>query len=710
LAAKAPAAGRPPRIHHCTSQPYRFFGRDAELTLLDESLQGGPLSVVAFIGPGGQGKTATIQHWLEHLQSRSTALDGLFFWSFYRGKDSELCLRELHAYAEGLPAPLEVSASYCVDHLLPVLRRERWAVILDGLEVVQHESGPWFGRLVHPEMARLVEELAMAPMPGVLVLTSRFPVTGLELRRHAYVLDLAGLDNGSARSLLRSLGVEGDDGTLDAAAAACGRHAKAVELLGTYLVRFAGSQVDAWAAALGVSLQTDDAERQVAHVLGLHQAALSQESQDILTLATAFRDPPTEKFLMDYLQSTPVHTLLQVTWQRQYQPFQERSAGWVEEQLSELVQLRLLERVSGSTSGSMVIDAHPLVRRAFEHHRGLPDQRENSLARAGFLRGRPDRQKPSTLEEARDEVELFHAHCDAGLWNEADGVLVALDNPKHRFLAPAFERDLLLRFFSDGDATQSPLWPGFGRYRSLAICLELLGQFDAALGVYRQADAPLRGDALLALGRLQPLLDQPHVPHPWQALWSAYRCHALCLAGRVDDAVQLARSLVPVDIYEWVNVFECLLRMSRLDVLDLRSVLYRTPHAAEHRWAELARRRIKADYERVTASADQAFLLGEYAALVEAYDRAGLPYERALTRLGQCRLLMKTGQIAEAQSVNHETLAISRRHQMAILEADSWHVETELLCQAGETASADQARACAAQLRRASGYHGPPRP
>ncbi|MCI0458949.1 MAG: ATP-binding protein, partial [Gemmataceae bacterium] len=58
---------RPPRIHHCTSEPYRFFGRGAELDLLDRALGGEGPSVVALVGPGGQGKTAIVQHWLQHL-------------------------------------------------------------------------------------------------------------------------------------------------------------------------------------------------------------------------------------------------------------------------------------------------------------------------------------------------------------------------------------------------------------------------------------------------------------------------------------------------------------------------------------------------------------------------------------------------------------------------------------------------------------------
>src|SRR4051812_4699750 len=71
---------RPPCIHHCTSQPYRFFGRAAELALLDEALAGAAPSLVALGGPGGQGKTAIMQHWLEHLVAQG-GCDGVFLWS-----------------------------------------------------------------------------------------------------------------------------------------------------------------------------------------------------------------------------------------------------------------------------------------------------------------------------------------------------------------------------------------------------------------------------------------------------------------------------------------------------------------------------------------------------------------------------------------------------------------------------------------------------
>jgi tetratricopeptide (TPR) repeat protein len=663
---------RPPCIHHCTSEPYRFFGRAAELALLDAALAGGRESVVALIGPGGQGKTAIVQHWLEGLLTGVDRPEGVFLWSFYRGKDADLCLRSLYAYAEGLPQPPELSASYCVDHLLPRLRRERWAIVLDGTEVAQYESGSWLGRFLHPELGRLLEELASEPLPGVVVLTTRFPLPSLTSRRHARLISLNSLDAESARALLVSLGVRGEAAVLDEAAAAGGYHAKAVELLGTLLVRFHRGDARCYRdlpdlpRGEGVS----DEEHRVARVLAAYQQALPPQMQDLIALATAFRDPPTEARLLEYLASSPVQTLLHQTWRRTYPPFAHRPAGWLREQIQQLIDLRLLERV-GRAGSVAVIDAHPLVRRAFEHALGSGGQRQSAGTRAGFLRGRPDRRRPDTLEEAREEVEMFHAYADAGLWTEADSAFVALDNPKHRFLAPVLERDLLLRFFPGGDWKKPPLWPGFGRYRSLAICFEMLGQFEDALDAYRETDAALRGDALIALGRLGPLLEQSLVPPPWQTLWKAYCCHALCLAGRIDEAVALAKSLVPVDVYEWVHVFECLLRAGQLTALDVRSILFRPPHSGEHRWADLARRRMRADYLRIVGGSEKIDLGAEYRELLDAYDRGGLPFERALTRLRYAAWLRAQGETEQAKKMASMALDIARQYGMRILEAES---------------------------------------
>jgi hypothetical protein len=696
-------------LHHCTSLPFQFFGRVAELRLLDDALASEAVSLVAFVGPGGQGKTAIVQHWLEQLAGGPPREDGVFLWSFYRGKDADACLRQLLADVAGTSVWPEVSASYCVDKLMASLRRGSWVVVLDGLEVVQHESGPWFGRLVHPELGRLLEELASAPSPSVLIVTTRFPLPDLEKRRHARLLSLSNLDRASACGLLRSLGVRGRDEELQLAADSCGRHAKAVELLGTHLAHYHdGAAAEFCTLPELDSSDTADEERHVARVLAAHRSSLSAEASDIVALGTAFREPPTRERLLEYLRSDPVRVLLRQTWGRSYPAFAERPLEWLESLVSFLIELRLLEEVDAGVRGR-VLDAHPLVRRGFEHVLGVTGRRQSATARAGFLRGRPDRHRPASLEEAREDIELFHAYCDAGLWDEADRAYLALDKPRYRFVAPALERDLLLRFFPEGDWRRLPLWPRFRHWRALAVCFELLGRFDDALDAYRDEDAPLQGDALLALGRLGPLLHREQAPHPWQQLWRAYRAHALCLAGRVEESIALAASLVPVDVYEWTHVFECLLRAGRLDALDMRSFLYRPATAGGHRWADLARMRMRLDYQR-TSAPDAPSLDADYPRLVEEYDRAGLPYERCLTRLGYARCLLRCGRWARADEINAATKHISGRHGMRVVAADALELEAIAAEQRGDRSAARKARAARSQLRDSCKAFGHARP
>jgi tetratricopeptide (TPR) repeat protein len=264
----------------------------------------------------------------------------------------------------------------------------------------------------------------------------------------------------------------------------------------------------------------------------------------------------------------------------------------------------------------------------------------------------------------------------------------------------------LLRFFPDGDWQRPKPGHKGGRWRSLAICLELLGDYEGALLAYPPADAPLRGDALLALGRLAPLLVTPTVAAPWQALWQAYRSHALCLAGRTDEAVRLARSLVPVDVYEWAHAFECLLRADALAGLDLRGLIALT--LDDHPFAGLARRRIRLDHHRRTAGATPE-LEREARELIDAYDRAGLPLERTLARLSHGALLAALSRPDEAAAAVEAALRLARQGRLAVLEVDALRWQARLLAETGQPGAEDAAEQ-AAQAAQDRGLRGPSRP
>ncbi len=75
----------------------------------------------------------------------------------------------------------------------------------------------------------------------------------------------------------------------------------------------------------------------------------------------------------------------------------------------------------------------------------------------------------------------------------------------------------------------------------------------------------------LALGRIDEIIISRSRLTRGKRLWQAYREHAFCLAGRMDEALRLASVSWPVDIYEWVHHFETLVRLGRLDLFDARS-------------------------------------------------------------------------------------------------------------------------------------------
>jgi hypothetical protein len=135
--------------------------------------------------------------------------------------------------------------------------------------------------------------------------------------------------------------------------------------------------------------------------------------------------------------------------------------------------------------------------------------------------------------------------------------------------------------------------------------------------------------------------------------------------------------------------------LGRLDAIDLGSMLYRPPLNDEHGWSILARRRMRADYLRVTGRGDA--LGGEYREVLDAYERGGLPFERVLTRLSYARWLLAADARDEAWALNTGTLELCRRHAMAVLEGDA----LELAAAISKTATV---------FRRRAGLHGQGRP
>jgi hypothetical protein len=105
------------------------------------------------------------------------------------------------------------------------------------------------------------------------------------------------------------------------------------------------------------------------------------------------------------------------------------------------------------------------------------------------------------------------------------------------------------------------------------------------------------------------------------------------------------------------------LRADRLDLIDPRSLQGRGPT----RWADLAWRRMRADHARVTRGPRDE-LGEEYQALIDAYDRAGLPVERVVSRLSLAA--WRAGRGVSGAAVLGEARGIVEAYDLDGLEAD----------------------------------------
>jgi hypothetical protein len=234
-------------VHRLPPAPH-FVGREAELDQLRDLWRGRFAGLVALVGLGGAGKTATAARFLDDLlgPEADPRPEGLFVWSFYQEPDAGLFLQQAYRYfcREGAGAAPARGAG-----LLHLLRDALDAggphlLVLDGLERVQRQEGgsEQYGELEDPLLKGLLTRLADGTGRTMVLITSRFPLTDLEpLRKQGYRhLDIGGLDRADAQKLLRHRGVQGDDSALAGLLDTYGTHCLTLDHLGGLIGQFLG--------------------------------------------------------------------------------------------------------------------------------------------------------------------------------------------------------------------------------------------------------------------------------------------------------------------------------------------------------------------------------------------------------------------------------------------------------------------------------------
>jgi tetratricopeptide (TPR) repeat protein len=397
----------------------RLFGRERELRMLDEAWSSFDINVFSLVGSGGVGKSTLIGHWLSRLaQDDYRGARNVYGWSFYSQSAKERPAVSADLFIDsalrwfGDPDPTRGSPWDKGERLAHFVTAQRTLLILDGLELLQHNQGPHADELKEQSLQALLRGLA-ANNRGMCLITSRRPVRDLaEFEgRTTHVLSIAALAPDAGAQVLRSLGVTGDEKELEQASRDLGGNVLALTLLGSYLREVYDGDIHRRAEVYSTDEEYpsgDSANR----VLASYVKRLGEGPELNVLRIIGLGDRPMGRETLAALRAKPAIRGLT-------DALQHLSAAKWSSVLDRLRRAKLLSDPAPYLPDAL--DAHPLVRKFFSESlkRDYPDAWYEGSNRLYEYFKRTAKEFPDTIEEMSPLYEAVTYGCQAGRYEEA---------------------------------------------------------------------------------------------------------------------------------------------------------------------------------------------------------------------------------------------------------------------------------------------------
>jgi len=392
-----------------------LFGRNDELNELNEFWKSEDTNVASFVAWGGVGKSTLITKWLQYMREDNyREAKKVFGWSFYSQGTNEKVTSADRFIREALEwfgdeKPDEGSAWDKGKRLGKLIGQEKNLLVLDGLEPLQSGLEIEKGKIKDPALEMLLKQLAKKN-EGLCLITTREELPNMEKFGDAFQeIELDQISKEAGRALLRVQGVRGSDEAIETVVEGFGKHALAINLLGSYLheipnhpiseahkikdidvdderSRHPRRVIEAWEERLGES-----AELNILRIMGLFDRPADEGA--IRTL----RKKPAIKYLTDHIGRKDKFT----------------------KALKKLRDLNLIAKESHVDLGTL--DSHPIVRQHFAEQ--LENDFQETWKEANerlykYYKSVP-KEFPDTLEEMQPLVFAVAHGCAAEKYQEA---------------------------------------------------------------------------------------------------------------------------------------------------------------------------------------------------------------------------------------------------------------------------------------------------
>lgn len=389
-----------------------FFGRQAELKLLNEAWVNGETNIIQFIAPGGTGKTKMLRFWLDQIKPEK-----VIAWSFYSQGSSEEKQPSASLFYSCVLEALDPSKTISDfinqpeklgEYLADLLRQHRCLLILDGLEPLQHSSPVLQGQLKDRTLPALLKSLAINHS-SICIITTRIVLPELSAHSQPNVIsqDLQNLTEEDGLRLLKSLSVTGSDTALIKAVNEYGRHALALHLLGNALTNYLDGDIlkrDTLDDLIGKESYTQ-VETHAFKVMQAYETWLKDTPELKLLYLLGLFDHPIESEVLEVLWKAKIPNLTENI----------STKAW-KVAIYNLREKHHLLSIHQDRAG--LLDCHPLIREYFGKQLNITQPqawKQSHKKLYEYYKAQPDKLYPDTLEEMRP---LFHAvthGCAAGL-------------------------------------------------------------------------------------------------------------------------------------------------------------------------------------------------------------------------------------------------------------------------------------------------------